>query len=155
MIIVKRILITVAFVALAIFFLGLNMTYQPLAVTNPDDSRFDPRQFRFSNYSHKRGNEPEFNKALLRMFPPGTDRAYVEEILVQQGHAVASLNRNSPDHKPGETDYTYVWGSWLVNFVFDSDNKSVAMITAPSRPLYGINRYLLQFEREKQHERRE
>jgi hypothetical protein len=150
---VKQALIAVAVTVLAITLWGFNVIYHPFVVTNPGDPRFDPKQFSFSNYNRHRGNEGEFNKAIAKMFPPGTDKAYVDKILVEQSHAEASQNQNSPDHAPGETDYTYIWGSWLVNVVYDYNNKTVALIINPKRPEYGFNRYLLQFERDKQHER--
>jgi hypothetical protein len=141
-------------IVLALVLWQLNNRYLPFVVTDPNEAGFDAKQFQFWHYSHHRGNESEFNKAIAKMFPPGTDKNYVDAILVEQGRAEVSQNQLSPDHQPGETDYTYISGSWLVNIVFDSDNKTVALIINPKKPEYGFNRYLLQFERGKQHERK-
>ena len=104
-------------------------TYNPYIVTNPDYKQFDPKQFQFSHYNHLARNEHEFNKALLKMFPPGTDKAYVEQILIKQAHATASPVEITKYHDPGDTDYSYIYGSWQVRFIFDSNNKSKMMKT--------------------------
>src|SRR5262245_53321186 len=61
-------------VVLLLFLLLLDDMYRPFTITNSDDPRFDPKTFSFKNYSHFKGNEGEFNKAIAKMFPPGTDR---------------------------------------------------------------------------------
>jgi hypothetical protein len=137
----KALILVVAVVLLGFVLNGVHMRY--LLVTNPDDPRFDPRQFRFSNYSKPRGNEPEFKKAITKMFPPGTDKAYVDKILVDRAGARVDKNQNSRFHNPTDQDYTYVWspsglGGWLVNFIFDEHNKS-RMMRMGITPIYGIN----------------
>lgn len=123
------------------------MLSDALVATDPDDPRFDAAKFRFSNYSSIKGNESQFNRAILKMLPPGTPKAYFDKILVKQAGARVTRNQTTPHHEAGESDYTYIWspsglGGWLVNVVFDADNKSVALIMNPSKPAYGVNRYL-------------
>jgi hypothetical protein len=103
--------------------------YNPGVITDARDKRFDPKKFQFTHYSHMARNESEFNIALLKMFPPGTDKAYVEKILVKQAGATVSKNNAGRFHNPGESAYSYIWGNWQVSFVFDENNKTDTMKT--------------------------
>jgi hypothetical protein len=111
---------------------GIDATGAPLKAIDPDDPRFEPEQFAFEDYE---GNEHLLPGALKKAFPPGTDKAYVDRILVEAGNT--SITKNE-----GEGDYTYLWpkdGSGLTGHVlrvFYRDNKTV-YLGAGSNALYG------------------
>lgn len=57
-------------------------------ITDPDDPNFDPMSFQFSDYL----NHTELIPILRTMFPVGTDRSYVEKILIEKNGAVEKIN---------------------------------------------------------------
>lgn len=113
----------------AIYIWNLHSIYNPGIVTDASRKQFDPKKFQFYHYSHVARNEREFNIALLKMFPAGTDKAYVDKILVEQAQASMMKNQTSRFHKPGQTSYSYIWGTWQVGFIFDENNKTETMMT--------------------------
>jgi hypothetical protein len=116
-----------------------NAIYNPFVVTDSYNKNFDPKQFQFGHYSHVARNEHQFNPALLRMFPPETDKAYVEEILVKQAGAAVTNNNAGRFHSPGESAYSCIWGNWQISFVFDENDKTDTMMTSLVVP-YGTDR---------------
>lgn len=121
----------------------LNWRYLPFVVTNPDDPRFDPKEFRFANYSRFRNNEGDVRGALAKAFPPGTDKSFVDKILIRKADAWVAENQKTQYHDPAHHDYSYVWspsgmGGWVVRFIFDETNKSVMMKTG-KRTIYGVD----------------
>lgn len=138
-----------------------SMAEQPAAqsvVTDPDDPQFDPKEFRLQNYSRSRGNNAQLPKALVKIFPPGTDKTYVEEILVKQGNARVGVNQITEYHNPGDSDYTYIWSpsglsGKLVRFVFDENNKAT-MMTMGKTPIYGVDAINTLWQKEKERKQR-
>jgi hypothetical protein len=111
---------------------------ETLAITDPDDPNFDPEDFRFENYDQMRSypkgegwRKDPLTRALVKMFPPGTDRAYVDKILVEQAGALANKNPRAVHLRQGDVGYSYLWpprtvGGWVVSFIYRND-KSVSM----------------------------
>ncbi len=131
----KPVLITAIVSLLAILLLAFNVINNSLAVTDPDDPRFDVSKFRYENY---RETNDHFRRKITKIFPIGTDKFYVDKILVKQAGARApSPNDLTEYHNPGDTDYTYIKGSWLVRFIFDNNNKTVMM--KMGKPIYGTD----------------
>jgi hypothetical protein len=131
-----------------------SMAETPL-ITDPDDPRFDPKHFRFENYSE---TNDHFKRSITKMFPPGTDRACVEKILIEQGGATGGKNEANPRIPPELTSYTYRWppggmGTWLVRFHFDANDKST-MMTMGAGPIYGADP-LYEWVQERKRKRRE
>ena len=61
------------------------IAFMPKPVTDPNDPRFDPMQFKLANYRDISNAVP----VLAQMFPIGTDRKYVDKILVENAGARA------------------------------------------------------------------
>lgn len=74
-------------------------------VTDPDDPKFDPMQFRFEYYNSRSGNEWDLPKALIKMFPPGTNKTYIDKVLIEVAGA-----RSFKDMGDSIT-HTYRWPS--------------------------------------------
>src|SRR5262245_22998176 len=132
-------IIAVALISLAALF----FFWPHSVIKNPDDPRFDPKEFRFSNYSQKY-EYLLFDKVMLKMFPPGTDKSYVQQILVRQGGADCSKQQMPPNSDPGEEYYNCHWpprgiGGWVVVVVYNKEHKSMALVMNPKKPLYGID----------------
>lgn len=72
-------------------------------ITDPDDPRFDPMQFRFEYYKSRYANEWDLPRALIKMFPPGTDKSYINKMLVER--AGAGVSRSIEN----EATYAYRW----------------------------------------------
>lgn len=103
-------------------------------ITDPDDPKFDPTQFRFEYYWQ--GKERELPAALLKMFPPGTDMAYVDKVLLTETkYSYLTIRKEEDQRSPdGSVTYGYVidynvkWdlaGGERVRFTFDKNNKSI------------------------------
>jgi hypothetical protein len=137
----------------AIIIWWFNATYNPFVVTNAYNKRFDPKEFQFGYYSYIARNEGEFNPALLKMFPPGSDKTYVDQILVKQAHAEAAKNQLSEYHEAGDSDYSYIYGTWQVRFIFDKSNRTKMMKTG--KVLHYGTDPLNTFWEEKAHERQQ
>lgn len=60
--------------------------FTPLKVTDPNDPRFDPEKFKFSDYQPK-----QWPDVLRKVFQPGDSRAKVEDILVKHAGAVPQV----------------------------------------------------------------
>lgn len=137
----KPTLVLIAVAVLGVILWGVYMRY--FIVTNPDEPGFDPKQFRFSNYTRARGNEHDVRKALAKMFPLGTDKVYVDDILMKRAGAWIGNNENTEYHQRGDEDYTYVWspsgmGGWTVRFIYDEDKKT-KMMKMGKRSIYGVD----------------
>lgn len=55
----------------------------PFKVTDPADPKFKPENFRFEDYP----GIPPMTEALRKLFPVGTDREFVEKVLIDAGGA--------------------------------------------------------------------
>jgi hypothetical protein len=77
------------------------------AVIHPDDPKFDPKEFRFGNYfNNTRDGEMEFLGALLKTFPPGTSKEFIEDIIVNKNRA----DRGTPTKEDiAERLQGYLW----------------------------------------------
>ncbi|MCG7870492.1 MAG: hypothetical protein JAZ11_00130 [Candidatus Thiodiazotropha lotti] len=68
----------------------------PFKVTDPSDPNFDPLKFRYTDYY----SETDFSKAIESMFPIGTEKSYVDKILVHIGEGgVKKFNYKHPIYK--------------------------------------------------------
>lgn len=109
-------------------------------ITDPSDPRFDPMKFSFRDYTKKRGNEWDLPAALLKMSPPGTDKAYVEKILIDV--ADAEMQKYS-EHR---NYYIFHWPSFkamegsVVNIQYSNKNKSDTLYLGGNR-LYESRSY--------------
>lgn len=118
-------------------------------VTNPDDPKFDPMKFRFEYYGGKYGNDWDLPAALLRMFPPGTDKSYIDKILVEQADSEAGVDKSSTNR------YGYRWpsfsslGGHAILMDFDAHDKSITFLLGGNR-LYESSSYRESFSPEAQ-----
>ena len=102
-------------------------------ITDPDDPKFDPMQFRFEYYKDRYGNEWDLPKALIKMFPPGTDKAYIDKILVEQAGA---RNYEAPEKK---RKFVYRWpsnaslGGEIFFIYYDENNRSASFFSSVVR----------------------
>jgi hypothetical protein len=58
------------------------LLFEPFKVTDPDDPRFDPMRFKFSDYK-----SDKIPFTLKRIFSPGASKEFVENILVKSANA--------------------------------------------------------------------
>lgn len=72
----------------------------PWKVINPEHPRFDPMVFQWPDYTSRK----ELGHALRTMFPPGTDKADVDKILVEVGGGKGVLVKNKPPNIGDPTD---------------------------------------------------
>jgi len=77
----------------------------PWKVIDPTDPRFDPLAFRFSDYD----SGFQSGQVYACLFPKGTDKSYVDRILVDIGNAITQKNmvKNKDYYHPNEYKYTY------------------------------------------------
>ena len=69
----------------------------PLKVTDPSDPNFDPDKFSFrDNFFDREAKIDAFRK----LFPPGTPKAFVAQVLVAAGGAKNSQGSEFPDEWP-------------------------------------------------------
>ena len=71
----------------------------PFKVSDPSDPRFDPMQFKFSDYRGT-GQLPD---VLRTIFPPGTKKEFVDKVLVNSGRA--KINQASGKLAEGYQNY--------------------------------------------------
>lgn len=57
---------------------GYLAIFEPWKITDPADSRFDPVHFSYGDYK----SEKELQTVLTKLFPKGTERTDVEDILI-------------------------------------------------------------------------
>jgi hypothetical protein len=81
-------------VACALLLGGFMVLANPFKVTDPSDPRFDPMQFRFEDYS----DEKKFQEVLDILFPQGTKRSRVEEILIDHAGLQAGYSEGNSGH---------------------------------------------------------
>lgn len=101
-----------------VVFLGIGgwvVMANPLKVTDPNDPRFDPMEFRFENYT----DDSSLRVALKKVFPVGTDHAYVDEVLIQKGGADLGVS-----NYPGVKSYIFkTFKHTNHTFLFDKNGK--------------------------------
>lgn len=89
-------------------------------VTDPRDPKFDATQFRFEDYSSK----SEISPIIHHMFPVGTDRSYVEKILVDIGQA-SSFPLPEKIFGENQVRYTYRYRKMMpCSFILKADYDS-------------------------------
>lgn len=104
-----------------------------IKVIDPGDPRFNPEKFRFEDYAQSGELYELLSAALLIMFPPGTEKEYIEHILVKNAGASARLNASG--------NYTYSLmthgglSGWIINIQYDDENRAIAMYRRGT-PLY-------------------
>lgn len=99
------------------------LLFEPFKVTDPDDPRFDPMRFKFSDYRPE-----EWHLVLRKVFHPGDPRSRVEDILVKRAGAWPGKYRT--------TFLRYSWHPWYNNInmygvlaVYDQQDRLLAMKT--------------------------
>ena len=89
-------------------------------VTDPGNPQFDATQFRFEDYSSK----SEISPVIHHMFPVGTDRSYVEKILVDIGQA-SSFSLPEKIFGKNQVRYTYRYRKMMpCSFILKADYDS-------------------------------
>lgn len=115
-----------------IFFVSIGAC-NPMKVTDPAASGFDPDKFSFSDYQ-KPG---ELEDAYKKLFPPGTPKEFVDKVLIKAGGAksgfsgserqnIWSYRHPSNDWKGGPKDRIF----------FDQTNKLVNISIGGNFELY-------------------
>lgn len=109
----------------------------PIKITDPYHQWFKPDNFRFEDYMVSKCTEKE---VLAKLFPVGTNKAFVDRILVGAGDAHAA---KLPDHAgKGSNAYSYFykphhWSNWFfphtwnISVTYD-DNDRAVNITFPT-----------------------
>jgi hypothetical protein len=118
---------TIAARFVLVFVACLSVASCATKVIDPSDPRFDPTKFSFEDFRQRHFGQPivYFNK----LFPAGTDKAYVDKILVTVGHATFQETPN-PDARYHDIGYYYKshgfweWGA-VVSVTYDSHDKLV------------------------------
>lgn len=106
--------------------------FAPFKVTDPYDPRFNPRHFRFEDYTITLCIQKE---ALAKLFPIGTNRSFVDQLLVQRGGAIST---KTDDGQRTSSTYAYSYqphtlGSlligfdWYVTVAYGADDKVIDM----------------------------
>lgn len=123
--------------ALTLLIAGFCYLFVPnlLKATDPYHPWFNPDKFRFEDYS----DHCMKKEVLAKLFPIGTERSFVERVLVDAGHANPE---KLPEHVGrGPNAFSYYWESpfwgnwffpntWNVTVVYDSNNM-VSSVTVP------------------------
>ncbi len=111
----------------------------PWKIIDPADPRFDPMKFEFTDY----GPNTELQKTLNTLFPPGTEKTYVDKILGNIGGARIEKVTGKNPYKDNPSDQEYYCEyrtirsmvgdylshmpegefAWKVLLTYDEDNK--------------------------------
>ena len=109
-------------------------------VTDPADPRFDPMKFSYLDYK----GTVERQEIFPKLFPKGTDKSFVDKVLVEVGGAFAR-KRDTNIKYPDWTKYNYIyrgtnsyrklmqWGEATENIViyYDGNNKVAQIAKGP------------------------
>jgi hypothetical protein len=101
-------IISTLLVIVAILWYGVFAHPLPWKVTDPRDPRFDPMEFRFTDYKSREEEETVFYSCFLSK---GTEKAFVDKILVDAGGARVKEHKSKyftskyPEHR--EFSYTF------------------------------------------------
>lgn len=112
----------------------------PFKVTDPSDPRFDPTKFSFEDYK----TEEEFQEALIKLFPIGTSRSKVDEILLSYaqtchsneipGNKISLSNNRKPLEKWNNSNFFIEYMNpqkpnsdrvWIIAVLFDGKERKV------------------------------
>lgn len=115
-------------------------------VVDPDSPDFDRSKFRFEYYSSSAETRQLLIPALLKMFPPGTDKDVIDKVLVTRGESVSgSLDQQFG--MPGAIRYDWPdpegWfglnglSGHVVIVTYNIQNKSAGLRLNGAR-LYGV-----------------
>jgi hypothetical protein len=118
------IIVLLPFAAVALFLVAALFWFyvpDPLKITNPIDPRFNPYSFKYSDYPPNRCAERERFKL---MFPIGTPKKYVEEVLVKSGEAeVAKIpDTNVYSYRPTNVIFSYLYSITIFHY---DENQNV------------------------------
>jgi len=69
-----------AIFAVVVFIIAWCFAFDVVKITDPADPGFDPYKFKFTDYTHE-----ELVDVLRKLFPPGVDRVFIENVLVSSG----------------------------------------------------------------------
>lgn len=101
--------------------LGWAAIANPFKATDPNNPNFDPMKFRFEDYIT---GDP-LRDVFREIFPVGTDKSFVDKILVGSGGATSSQSKNAEEiwryTEPRSIRHSISPGFHL--FIFDSQNK--------------------------------
>jgi len=109
-------------------------------VKDPADSRFDPMKFSYLDY---RGTV-HLQEIFPKIFPVGTDKAFVDKVLIDAGGAFARKRNVNPKY-PDWIKYNYIYRGTTyyrkllmlgpvtenMGFYFDKENKVVQITKGP------------------------
>lgn len=73
-------------------------------VTDPNDPRFDPDKFKFSDYR----SQDELIDAFRALFPPGTPKSFVDKVFIEAGKAQIGIVKEALEEEPKYIFIPYV-----------------------------------------------
>jgi hypothetical protein len=107
------------------------IVFDVFKVTDPSDPKFDPYKFKFTDYSLQ-----ELGGVFGKLFHPGVDRAFIENVLVSSGGARTYISAETVNYswttpfiyvKVGIPVFAYTEGSSIILVKYNQDGKAVAM----------------------------
>ncbi len=129
--------VTTLLILAAIIWYGVFAYPLPWKVTDPTDPRFNPQNFRFTDYENSR----ELGEALRAIFPLGTEKEIVDLALGKAGASVPNKGYTKPNVANNYTFFLYNYRnprseyleyitmtsqgefSWRVTAAFDDDGR--------------------------------
>lgn len=131
---VKKHPVLVLFLILLLF-LGVNIYHaylgNPLKVTDPSSPKFKIENFRLLDYSPK-----NLNDALVKIFPQGTDRSFVDSVMRSAGGSLTHTNEKEIARYEFPKNLRNWYDNPFLVFIFDEQNKLVNIKPQGSNRLY-------------------
>lgn len=137
--------LTLRRIVLLLLCLGAFMVYgenfgYPFKVTDPADPRFKVERFSFYDYW---GDRELLQKTFRILFPPGTNKTFVDKVLIEYGGARILQNTDKtllwfyePPDSLMEYAYLNTRGPFY-KFYFDENGNLLNIITGTGQKLYG------------------
>lgn len=120
--------------ALVIVCMGALMSFtNPFKVTDPNDPRFDPMEFRFEDYHDENLTVREVFPIL---FPIGTSKEYVDKVLVQAGNAKTYQSKTNQSEWIYKEPLQSIGGPPIHVFIFDENNQLVNIKPGTGSEIY-------------------
>jgi len=123
---------TLLIVSLLIWFALLDAP-MPWKVTDPSDPKFDPMKFEYTDYH----SNSEFRTALKIMFPLGTEKSYIDKILVEVGGG--TVRKYNYKHESLKDKITYRYG---YNNIFRKIPMHIIFMPIPLPPAEWPSHYV-------------
>lgn len=119
------------FLFLGVFLLA---ACNPFKVTDPSDPHFDPMKFSFRDNLFDREAKMD---AFRKLFPIGTPKEFVDEVLIEAGGATSSQSKQLPRvWRYLEPQYFGFPKGPVHRFIFDENNKVDNIYYSVSEYLY-------------------